>query len=188
MEVTQIYAELVVIGMENVTGFLILLANIVGIDAVLNVCSKLDSAIGVVIAICLFYISGLLCDRFADILFQSTEDRLRKESGITAKSVLTIKLNDEQREYFLFCRNRIRILRSTAINSLFIGVNAIIFIFLYVTKNVTLLLGLTLCVSVGAFGVCMKSYKIIVSKYYGKANVIDIENRNEHKGKSVFKG
>lgn len=73
MQTTQLYVELVLIGMESLFGFCILMSDILGKEIIYQWISKIESLGGTIVSIGACYIVGLVFDRFADIVFQKKE-------------------------------------------------------------------------------------------------------------------
>lgn len=87
---------------------------------------------------------------------------------------------DNQKEYFEFCRSRIRVLRATFLNTIFIGMSLVIYVKkyeLYPEKLVILIISTVLFITI----VCYKANENILEKYYEKARLIEKEYENKRK-------
>lgn len=176
MATTQLYVELIIIGLESAIGLYFVLINILGADKIKSLLTDLNTMPAIVIFVGIFYILGLIFDRFSDLVFQRWENRLRKRSGLQAKSVMLLLLKTNQYDFLMFTRNRIRIIRSTAINTIFILITALIYILKNVQAHRVSLIMFSLLFGLFIFIICILSYKQITMNYYNKTRVIELDS------------
>ena len=174
METTKLYIELIIIGLQSSVGIVFTLINIIGLEMSKKMFALLDKFLISILLLGVFYILGLIIDRFSDILFQKLEDKLRNKSGIKSKSVMLLPFSDNQYEFMMYCRSRIRILRATIINTIFVMASTLWFIFLYTSHN---RLGYVAFVFVGGVFViivCYTSLCKLLKNTYNKAKVFEL--------------
>ncbi len=120
MKTTELFAELVVIGVGATSALLLVLFTILP-----NLGEAVDnaSAIFVIPALALLYLSGIVTDRVADYLAEPVLEHLMKLKGIDYKEVKAARIcllgkSAVFRENWLYARSRSRIVRGWVINSL----------------------------------------------------------------------
>jgi hypothetical protein len=186
METTKLYVELIIIGLQSSVGVAFTLINIIGLEISKRMIALLDKFLISILLLGVFYMLGLIVDRFSDLLFQKLENKLRNKSGIKSKSVMLLPFRDNQYEFMMYCRSRIRILRATIFNTLFVMASTLWFIFLYTNNN---RLGYIVFVLVGGvfiITVCYISLCKLLENIYSKAKVFELEQaENENTGKNA---
>lgn len=99
MQTTELYVELIIIGLETSIWICMFLINIIGksfIDFFGEVLKNFSSSL---LIIGVLYIVGLLLDRLSDLFFQKVEDNIRNNSGLeTDKSTMAWERFNQ--EYF----------------------------------------------------------------------------------------
>lgn len=178
MQTTQLYVELIIIGLEGSIGILFAFISLFGFEKFNKVISYLNTLPATIIALGFLYILGLILDRFADLVFQKLEDKYREQSGIQAKSVLVILTKTEHLKFFEFTRTRSRILRSSTIITLFSTIMAVVcFVIRPINGSIN---AVFFCGLLGSFlfFVSFCSYRKILKRFY--EGVRDIELENNH--------
>lgn len=172
METTQLYIELIIIGLETFCWISICIINIIGYE-VINIITKiLNSFSTSLLLIGILYIIGILMDRLADMIFQKSENRIREESGLKAKSSFLIWKRFDAQKYSDYSRSKIRILRASIINIPLITISVIWYILIYIENfyditKYTLFFGM-LCTYIS-----WRAYNSSLSKYYEKARALE---------------
>ena len=174
METTKLYIELIIIGLQSSVGVVFTLINIIGLEMSKKMIALLDKFLISILLLGVFYILGLIVDRFSDSLFQKLEDRLRNKSGLKSKSVMLLPFSDNQYEFMMYCRSRIRILRATIINTFFVMASTLWFVILY--TNCNRLEYIVFIIVGGAFiiTVCYTSLCKLLKNTYNKAKVFEL--------------
>lgn len=176
METTQLYIELIIIGLETFGWISIFIVNIVGEKVISDFSGILNSLSSSLLLIGVLYIIGVLVDRFADMVFQNGEDKIRNASGLKAKSSFLVWKKYHALKYSDYSRSKIRILRSSIINIPLITISLIWYILRYIEK----FYGLTIYVLVlGIFFtyVSWKTYNLSVKRYYDKACALETSEK-----------
>jgi len=169
---TSLYVELVVIGLQTSIWIVLTIANIAGADVLTSSFSALASVPLFTLLLGLFYIVGMVFDRFADLIFQSTEDKIRDASGFAGKTTSAVWAKNQLNEFFRYQRTRIRIVRATIVNTLPILISLICFIIMY-TDRTTHLAFFTFSFCLGVFIISITSHKKMLQKYYEKAKIFE---------------
>ena len=179
METTKLYIELIIIGLQSSVGVVFTLINIIGLEMSKKMVALLDKFLISILFLGVFYILGLVIDRFSDLLFQKLEDKLRNKSGLESKSMMLFPFSETQYEFMMYCRSRIRILRATIINTIFVMASTLWFIFLYINHN---RFGYIVFVFVGGIfmiAVCYTSLCKLLKNTYNKARVFELEQEKK---------
>lgn len=178
MSTTELYFEYIIIGVESLIWIVISFFIIIGesiIDFFKYCVSNLFSSF-VLLAIC--YILGLVVDRISDQIFEKRKMEIRKKYNIKSGTSLDVWSKYNQDDFAKFTLSRIRVIRSTILNSLIIAITAtylvykhyfsiplVIFVFL-------LFMGISLCANF--------SHKHLLNNYYKKTSVLEkIVNNKE---------
>ena len=128
METTRIYVELLIIGVESSVWLFFLSSYFISSEKVMEFISHFDSTPFAVIFIGILYIIGLIFDRFSDTLLKCLERKIRSDSKLEADAVLNLPLDEKQHIFLVYTRSRIRLLRSTVVNTLFIFISLMFFL------------------------------------------------------------
>ena len=175
METTKLYVELIIIGLQSSVGILFVMVNILGASTLPKFFALFDKAPMLVVLLGGLYTIGLIVDRFADLVFEKTEVLIKGKSHLEVESTtMQLPFNNNQHEFMVFCRNRIRVLRATIINSIFIMLSALWFILLHVNSNKY---GCVVFVILfGSFTICT-SYKALcklLEKTFNRARAFEL--------------
>lgn len=176
METTHLYVELIIIGLETSVWMCMVYINIVG-NQIAEIISKvLNNFSSSLLLIGLLYIVGILMDRLADMIYKKIENRIRKESGLEAKSSILIWKKYDQEKVSDYMRSRIRILRVSTLNiplitlsflwSVLVSAGTSLFLVIYI-----IIIGILFTY------VSWKSYIKSVQNYYNKARVLELSNK-----------
>lgn len=173
MEFTQLYVEMVIIGLETSIWIYTIFVNISGNKIYDGISTITDSFALSVLLIGILYVIGIMMDGIANILFQNNENRVRQKSGLQAKSTILIwQETDQAKKYFEYARSRIRILRSSVLNMPLISVNLIWYVCRFDYNKLLSFYILFL----GAFFTLMswKAFQKLLNSYYNKARVLEL--------------
>lgn len=179
METTQLYIELIIIGLEASIWMCIFYINIVGnkiMNIITNIVNNLGSSL---LLIGILYIIGVLVDRLADVIFQKTENNIRSKSGMKAKSSIIIWGKNNQSDFANYARTRIRILRASIINIPLIMISVVWYTLEYYEWQ-TILVIYILSLGILFTYVAWHSFVKLVEIYYDKARVLEM-NDSKHK-------
>lgn len=173
MGTTALYVELIIIGLETmlwVASFSICLTDIKYISIIEKIVGTLPAS---VFLLGIMYILGLIFDRVSDLIFQKTENQIRDNSGLKAKSSILIWTESNQEEYFKFTRSKIRVLRSSSINIPLFVISITMNIVKYYRAGYLFLpfVVVTGCI-LSYFS--WAGYKQTITNYYNKARILEI--------------
>lgn len=82
---------------------------------ILDYCIK--NIVPFIVMLCVCYILGLLVDRVADIILDVRKQKIKSEFKIQSKISILVWNHFEQNSFASFILSRIRLLRSTVLNS-----------------------------------------------------------------------
>ncbi len=136
MNTTNIFVELVIIGLGAlIWGFLFfaLIFNINLLDTSVSTQNNLPSIIISVLFLSFIYLFGILIDRFADLLLTKAGNKLRALSfpnrpDVFKAKIKSYKLDPAFATIFEYSRSRMRICRGWVINSLLILISGNLYI------------------------------------------------------------
>jgi len=172
VQTTQLYVELIIIGLQGSLGLFLLAICLFGWDKVQKAFPFFAYTSSVVLLIGFFYLLGLFIDRFADLLMKNEEKELRAEKSIKTHTLLLLNDN-KQTEFLHYTRNRMRVLRASTVTVPFITMFAIVCVWtekainpLYASGTVMILGALTFCLS-------RKSYLSLQNRYYDAVKTIE---------------
>ena len=174
MGTTSLYVELIIIGLETmmwIVSFSIRLTDIKYISIIVKIVETLPSSI---FLLGIMYILGLIFDRVSDLIFKKTENQIRDNSGLKAKSSILIWAESNQEEYFKFTRAKIRILRASSINIPLFVISITMNIVKYYRAGYLFLffVAVTGCI-LSYFS--WAGYKQTITNYYDKARILEME-------------
>ncbi|MDR2903802.1 MAG: hypothetical protein LBU77_04790 [Clostridiales bacterium] len=166
MQTTSLYIEMIILGAEVATWILTIFSAID--DKVVLYLEKGFSydALAAVVFLCLCYVLGILCDRFADWVFSGYEQRIKAIHLGECSDVITYQVwHEEGRDsYYEFVMSHKRIIRGTVLNALPIAVAFAVYAMLdgFSTALLAALLvsGVVVCVF------CRKIYAHLLNGYY----------------------
>lgn len=176
MEFTQLYIEMVIIGLEASIWIYTSFLDISGNKIFDGISRITDSFALSVFLIGILYVIGIVMDGIANIIFQNNENKIRQKSGLQAKSTILIWQETEQaKKYFEYARSRIRILRSSVVNIPLISVTLIWYVFRFEYNRLFSLYILFL----GAFFTVMAwmAFQKLLNSYYNKARVLELSRK-----------
>ena len=178
METTQLYIELIIIGLEASIWMCIFFVNIVG-NKVLSIYSDvLDNLSSSLVLIGILYIVGIMTDRLSDIFFQKIENKIRLKSGLQAKTSILIWKKYNQEKFSDYTRSRIRVLRASILNVPLISVSLIWYVLKYFNKKLFVIIYIFLLGFLFTY-VSWKSFVKLVSNYYNKARVLELNDESQ---------
>lgn len=176
MKTTELYFELILIGLQTSIWMSLSLVNLIGNIVIDWIYKVLDNFSSSILLIGILYIIGVLLDRLADIVFQERENYYRKKSGFINKTSVAIWQKFNVGKYAEFTRVRGRILRASIINLPLI----ILTLTWYIIEN---LYTLNLILYIWTLGiiftyVAWKSYNETLEKYYARAHILEMSEQD----------
>ena len=131
LSTTKLYVEYIIIGMETLGWILLILISILKNEMLnfLDYCIRNITSTIIIVGIC--YILGLITDRVSDSLLDSRKKRIKAKYKIQSKASIRVGEHINQNNFAAFTLSRIRLLRSTIINAVFLMIVSI-----WVTANI----------------------------------------------------
>lgn len=172
METTQLYIELIIIGLESFAWISICVINIIGNKVLSYYSNILNNFSSSLLLVGILYIIGVLIDRLADIIFQKSEDNIRNASGLKAKSTFLIWKKYDAMKYSDYTRSKIRILRASIINIPLLTMSVTWCILKYFKEPNTILIFI-LFLGIFFTYISWRSYGLSVKRYYDKACALE---------------
>lgn len=172
METTQLYIELIIIGLEGVIWMCAFLADILGNKITSVLANILDNFSSSLLLIGILYVVGVLVDRLADIIFQKKEDDIRIRSGLHAKSSIIVWKKYNAEKYAEYSRTRVRILRASILNLPMISISFILYVIKYLDKSYMLVIYIIILGVLFTY-ISWKSYNLSLIRYYDKACALE---------------
>lgn len=185
MKTTQMYIELVVIGLETSIWICIMFINLLGSQISRNILYILDNWTTSILVFGVLYIVGVLSDRLSDLVFQCIEQTVRRQSGLEAKTSIIIWEKYNQEKFSDYTRSRIRILRASIINIPLITLGSIWYLFQINGQYHEAVLFILFLGGIATY-ISQKSYIKLVKGFYQKAHILEMERKeveSECKGK-----
>lgn len=184
METTALYVEYIVIGMETLSWIVMSILIIVGdsFKDIIKYCiSNILSSIVVIIAC---YVLGLVTDRIADDFFEKRRKKIKDTFEFQAQTSIAIWEDYSNSSYANFTLSRIRILRSTTINSIFIGISGTILSYKYFNIELSVFV---IIISIFVLWGSNNAHINLLGNYYRKTHALEREkNKNEkHKHETI---
>lgn len=176
MQTTELYVELIIIGLETSIWMCMFLINIIEKSFIDFFSEALKNFSSSLLIIGVLYIVGLLLDRLSDLFFQKVEDNIRNNSGLeTDKSTMAWE-RFNQEYFFRYVRSRMRILRTSIIN---IPLITISFLWFALKNEYSILLILYILV----LGILFTfiSWKALIKStntYYNKARTLQLSEKD----------
>lgn len=121
MDTTELYVEYIIIGMETLLWITMGIFLIIGdtFSGIILYC--ITNLLPSIMTIGLCYILGLIIDRVADLLFEKRKQKIKIKYTLRSGTSIIVWEKFSNSTYAKFTLSRIRILRSTALNSLIIS-------------------------------------------------------------------
>lgn len=173
METTQLYIELIIIGLEAFCWMSLFLIDIVGNEVIGIFNNILNSFSTSLLLIGILYIIGILMDRLADMIFQKGENSVRKSSGLKAKSSFLVWKKYKAEKYADYARSKIRILRASILNIPLITISSVWYVVRYFDKLYMIVVYI-LVLGILFTYIAWKSYNLSIERYYDKACALEI--------------
>lgn len=171
MSTTELYFEYIIIGVESLIWIAISFFIIIGesiIDFLRYCVSNLFPSF-ILLAIC--YILGLVMDRISDQIFEKRKMKIRKKYNIKSKTSLDVWSKYNQDDFAKFTLSRIRIIRSTILNSLIIAITSTYLVFKYYFNTILVIFVFLLFISIS---LCSNfSHKQLLDNYYKKTRTLE---------------
>lgn len=175
METTNLYVELIIIGLETSIWMCMAFVEIIGEKAINFINFILSNFSSSLLLIGVLYIIGILMDGFADMVFKNSEKKIRKSSGLEAQTSLLVWEKYKQWNVSDYMRSKIRILRVSIINIPLIFLSVLCYIVIYNNESKCALI-CTIILGVFLTLISIKSYFESVKNYYNKARSLELTN------------
>lgn len=178
METTALYVEYIVIGMETLSWIVMTIFIIIGdsFKEIIKYC--ISNILPSIAAVIVCYVLGLVTDRIADKLFEKRRKNIKDNFEFQAQTSIAIWEDFANSSYANFTLSRIRILRSTTINSIIIGIIGFILSYKYFGIKLSVFI-LIICVCI--FWGSNSAHKNLLNNYYHKTNALENELKNKNK-------
>ncbi len=180
METTALYVEYIVIGMETLIWIIMALFIIIG-DSFKQIISYwISNIIPSTIMIIICYILGLVTDRISDTIFENRKKNIKNKYTLEAKTSIAVWEVYSNSAYAIFTLSRIRILRSTIINS--IPICTLGMYLAYRHYNIYLVMFifiLSVCVFLGS----NEAHKNLLHNYYSKTSALENKDKTKKKNR-----
>ncbi len=175
METTQLYVELIIIGLETSIWMCIIFVNIIGkqvIGITSNILNNLSSSL---LLVGVLYILGLLMDRLSELIYKKVENKIRRNSGFEEKTSILIWEKHNKGKYFEYAKTKIKILRASTINVPLISISLMWYIWNF-EKNNQIMLSMYVLLLGGLFTwVSWKSHLNSLKSYFDKARLLELK-------------
>ncbi len=178
METTQLYIELIIIGLEGFIWMCTFLVDILGNKATSVLTKILDNFSSSLFLIGILYVIGVLVDRFADFVFQKKENAIRNVSGLRAKSSILVWKKYGAEKYAEYSRTRVRILRASILNLPMISISFILYTMKYLDKFYMLVIYISILGTLFTY-ISWRSYNLSLKKYYEKACALESSDKED---------
>ena len=178
METTQLYIELIIIGIEGFIWMCTFLVDIIGYEATGVLAYILGNFSASLLLVGILYIIGILLDRFADIVFQKKENTIRNKSGLYAKNTALVWKKYDAVRYAEFSRTRVKILRASVLNLPLISLGFILYAMRYLDKSYMIVMYILFLGMLFTY-VSWKSYDLSLIKYYNKTRELELSEKED---------
>lgn len=176
METTQLYVELIIIGLETSIWMCAFFINIIGKQILSMVANILDNFASSLFLVGIIYIIGLIMDRFLNFLYQKIKKRIKNESGFEGETSILIWQKHNQEEYFKYAKAKIKILRASTLNFPLISISFICYIWNFVETSRNILSIYIFMLGILFTWTSWKAYLDSLKSYYQKARLLELMN------------
>ena len=177
MSTTALYIELVIIGTQTIT-WLVLIIDTIKQDFLSKLFALTENIVVAVLLVGIAYVVGIVFDRVANWVFQSKEDRIKKEEGFEGKSSILVEENTKMQNHQIYNRSKYRILRSSSINIPIIALTLIINLSINSNLECPILIFIFV-LGVGLTTLTCLSTGITLKNFYNKAKLIKDYNESK---------
>lgn len=171
MSTTELYVEYIVIGLESLIWIFISFYIIIGNRTIsfLKYCvSNLFSSF-VLLGVC--YILGLVTDRLSDLIFEKRKIKIKSQYHIKSKTSLAVWGKYNQDNFATFTLSRIRIVRSTILNS---SIIAVLLTYLIYKHHFNMALMVFTFFLFAGISICSNfAHKHLLDNYYKKTSALE---------------
>ena len=173
MSTTQLSVEYIIIGFETFI-WIILSAFCITDIKFIQLVNKIISFVPVSISLIgVFYIIGIIVDRFSDHIFDPLNNRIKEKYKIQSKSIFNIYRKNGHVDFFKYSRSRIRIFRASVINIPLMTISLVLLIVKYYLPKGFYLLILVLTLGI-FFSVCSIIFlEKILESFFRKAKELE---------------
>jgi len=175
MQTTQLFVEFVLIGLESSISLGLILSCIIGIDKMKSLISLFESATMTIVLIGLLYVLGIILDSISYFVLFPWNKRVKNKTDDKKSNALILK---DYQSYLDFTMSQIRILRSTAVNSVFLMCGGIAFIITQLNDNKTGLIIFVLVFCMSAFFGSLFMWKMKIKKFHKNSKIIEQEQKD----------
>lgn len=179
METTALYVEYIVIGMETLSWIVMSFFILVGdsFKQIIKYC--ISNILPSIIIVIVCYILGLVTDRIADKIFENRRKNIKDNFEFQAQTSIAIWEDFTNSSYANFTLSRIRILRSTTINIIIIGILGLFLAYKHFGIKLSLFI---LILSICIFFSSNSAHKNLLNNYYRKTSALENEKNKTKKG------
>ena len=122
METTKLYVEYIIVGMETLAVIMLILFIAIGDDFLQDIIYITENIVPSIIMTGVCYILGLIVDRMADIFFEKRKNLIKEKYRTAAQTSIIVWEHYKQDTFATFTLSRIRLMRSTVLNSMLLVV------------------------------------------------------------------
>lgn len=173
METTELYVEYIIIGMETflwiTMGTFLIIGDI--FSDIISYC--ITNLLPSIMTIGLCYILGLITDRVADLFFEKRKQKIKIKYTTRCGTSIIVWEKYSNSTYAKFTLSRIRILRSTVLNSLIIGFLGTYLGYKYYNITLATFIFFLACF---IFFSSNFAHKDLLDNYYKKTSALEMEN------------
>ena len=173
METTQLYVELIIIGLETSIWMCVFFVNIIGKQIMSMFADILNNFASSLVLVGIIYIIGLIMERLSNLLYKRIKKKIKKESGFKGETSILIWQRHNQEKYFEYAKSKIRILRASTLNLPLITVSFIWYIWNFAESNRIILLIYVFALGSLFTWTSWKAYISSLKSYYDKARLLE---------------
>lgn len=176
METTQLYVELIIIGIEGFIWMCTFLVDIIGYEAKGFLAYILGNFSASLFLVGILYVIGILVDRFADIIFRKKESSIRNTSGLHAKSSFLLWKKYGVVRYAEYSRMRVKILRASVLNLPMISISFMMYAIKYLEKFYMIVIYILILGTLFTY-VSWKSYNLSLIEYFNRTRELELSEK-----------
>lgn len=177
MQTTKLYVEYIVIGMESLVWIVLLVLMCLGKSSLVFFDYCIQNLLTSIFMIGACYVLGLLTDRVADRLTDKKKRRIKNRYPIKASTSILVWEKVKQDTFAAFTLSRIRILRSTMVNSAVIGVAGMLVSFCVYCNGILGILSLVFFEIMAL--IAWQAHTSFLINYYRKTQNLERDMANE---------
>lgn len=185
MQTTKLYVEYIVIGMEVLIWIVLFILMLLGKTSLAFFDYCIRNFLTSIFMIGACYVLGLLMDRVADGMTEGKKKRIKSRYPTKASTSIFVWKKVKQDAFAVFTLSRIRILRSTMLNSAIIGVAGMLVSFCVYDNGILGILALVFFEIMAL--IAWQAHTSLLINYYRKTrnlerDIEDEEEKNSNEG------